>query len=140
LVAPSEARVPDCKWRGRAFGGGVFCYTFFKAQARRGKLQDMRFLAWASWLSFGAAVLAAGALLFSHWGVNARALGAGDAGLALFFSFLAAFLGIGSLYAAPLLALVGVLTLFFQRHAGLRFLAASVACAVPLAVLTWLER
>jgi len=38
------------------------------------------------------------------------------------------------------LVVLGVLSLFFQRRVGLRFLAAAVVTALPLVVLTWLER
>lgn len=100
----------------------------------------MRFLAWASWTSLGVAILGAAAMLFCVWGVNAGPLGAKDAGLALSFSFSAAVIGVASLYAAPALALAGVSTLFVQRRAGLVFIAAALACALPLALLTLVER
>lgn len=97
----------------------------------------MRFLGWASWLSLAVAVLAAAAALFSQWGINADSLGAHDAGLALHFAFAVAFVSLGSLYAVPVLAVVGMFALFFQRNVGLRFLAAGVAAAVPIAAMTW---
>jgi hypothetical protein len=100
----------------------------------------MRFLAWTSWLSLGVATLAAAAMLFCVWGVNAGPLGAKDAGLALSFSFAAAIIGVASLYAAPVLALAGISTLFVQRRAGLVFIGAAAACALPLAILTFMER
>jgi hypothetical protein len=102
---------------------------------------DERFaglLGWASWLSLWLALLAAVTALFSHWAVDG--LGTRDMGVALFFAFLAALLGIGTLYAAPALALAGLLAFLYQRHAGLRFLAAGAICGIPLAVLTLLER
>lgn len=97
-----------------------------------------RILAWASWASLGLAAAAAATVLFSQWAVNG--LGARDMGLALFFAYLAALTGIGTLYAAPVLTLAGIAALFVQRRAGLRFLAAGAVCAIPIAVLTLLER
>jgi hypothetical protein len=96
----------------------------------------LRLLGWASWLSLAVAVLAAIAALFSQWGINADSMGARDAGLALYFAFVVAFVSVGCLYAVPILALVGVLSLFFQRNVGFRFLAAGAVAAVPIAVLT----
>ena len=58
-------------------------------------------------------------------------------GIALFFSFLAALTGVATLYAAPALTLLGLITLFFQRGSGLRFLAAGAVCGIPLAVLAY---
>ena len=46
---------------------------------------------------------------------------------------------VGSLYAAPFLAAVGLLSLLIQRRTGLRFLLAAALTALPLALLTWLE-
>lgn len=94
-------------------------------------------LRWASWLSLGLALLAVATALFSHWAVDG--LGARDMGVALSFAFLTALIGVGTLYAAPALALAGLLAFFYQRNAGLRFLAAGAICAIPLAVLTLLE-
>jgi len=95
-----------------------------------------RFLSWASWLSLGIALPAAATAVFSQWAVNG--LGARDMGIALFFAFFGAATAIGSMYAAPVLTLVGVVTLFFQRLAGLRFIAAGAVCGMPIAVLTLL--
>lgn len=92
-------------------------------------------LAWASWLALAAALLAAATSLVARWGVNAESLGAHDAGIALYLSFLGAFASIGALYAAPALALAGLASLRFQRDAGLRFLAAAAACALALVPL-----
>lgn len=96
-------------------------------------------LVWGSWFSLLSAVLSALAILFSLWAVNAKHLGIHDMGLALFFSYVAAAALVGSLYAAPALVLLGGASLLFQRRAGLRFLAAGVVCAVPLAVVMWLK-
>lgn len=100
----------------------------------------VRILQWVSWLSLGGAVLIAVTALVCQWGVNAESLGARDAGLALFFAFLGAVALVGSIYATPVLVALGVLTLFFRRHAGFRFLVAGAVTALPAAVLTWLER
>jgi len=97
-------------------------------------------ISWVSWLSLGGAILIAAVALLCQWGVNAESLGAHDAGVALFFAFLGAATLIGSTYAAPLLGVLGVLAFAFQRPAAIRFLAAGAACALPIAVLTWLER
>jgi hypothetical protein len=99
-----------------------------------------RLLVWASWLSLGGAVLVTLTALFCRWGVNAESLGAHAAGLAISFAFIGAAASIGSIYAVPVLAILGVLSLSFQRGAALRFLAASATCVIPLVVLTWLER
>jgi hypothetical protein len=99
-----------------------------------------RVLAWGSWLSLGGAVLTALTALFCQWGVNAESLGARDMGLALHLASVAAIALVGSLYAAPVLAALGFLSLFLQRRIGFRFLAAGAVTALPLAVLTWLER
>src|SRR4051812_43809654 len=99
-----------------------------------------RLLVWGSWLSLGGAVLATVTALFCHWGVNAGSLGAHHEGLAIGFAFVGAVALIGSTYAVPVLAILGVLSLSFQRRAALRFFAAGATSAVPLAVLTWLER
>jgi hypothetical protein len=99
-----------------------------------------RLLVWGSWLSVAGAVLVTVTALFCRWGVNAESLGAHDQGLATALAFVGAVALIGSTFAVPLLAILGVLALFFQRRAALRFLAATAICAVPLAVLTWLER
>ncbi len=96
------------------------------------------FLALASWLALGIALAAAATALFSHWAVNG--LGTTDLGLALFFAMLGAASAIATLYAAPVLTLAGVATVFFERRSGLRFLAAGAVCGLPLAVLTLLER
>lgn len=92
-----------------------------------------KILAWTSWLTLAAAVLTAATALLARWGVNAESLGAHDAGIALYLSFLTAFASIGALYAAPVLALAGLASLRFQRDAGLRFLAAAGVCALALA-------
>lgn len=99
-----------------------------------------RIISWASWLSLGGAISIAAVALFCQWGLNAESLGAHDTGAALFFAFAGAATLIGSTYAAPLLGVLGVLTFAFQRPAAIRFLAAGAACALPIAVLTWLER
>jgi hypothetical protein len=99
----------------------------------------LRVLAWASWLSLVVAVLAAATALFSQWGVNAESFGARDMGLALSFAFVGGVILIGSLYAVPVLVVLGVLSLFVQRRAGFRFLAAAAVTALPLVVLTLLE-
>jgi hypothetical protein len=75
---------------------------------------------------------------FCQWGVNAGILGARDMGLALSLAWVAAIALIASLYATPVLVALGLLSLIFQRHAGLRFLAAGAVTALPLAVLTWI--
>lgn len=98
-----------------------------------------RVISWASWLSLGGAILIAAVALFSQWAVNAESLGARDAGVAIYFSFVGAATVIGSTYAAPLFGVLGVITFAFQRPAAVRFLAAGAACALPIAVLTWLE-
>jgi hypothetical protein len=98
-----------------------------------------RVLAWASWLSLVLAVLAAATALFSQWGVNAESFGARDMGLALNFAFVGGVILVGSLYAVPVLVVLGVLTLFVQRHSGYRFMAAAAVTALPLAVLTLLD-
>jgi hypothetical protein len=97
-------------------------------------------IASASWLSLGAAILVAAIALFCQWGLNAESLGAHDAGVAIFFAFVGAAMLIGSTYAAPVLGVLGVLLFAFQRPAAVRFLAAGAVCALPIAVLTWLER
>jgi hypothetical protein len=99
-----------------------------------------RVLAWVSWLSLAIAVLTAVTALFCQWGINAESMGARDAGLALYFAFVVAVALAGSIYAVPVFVIMGVLSLFLQRRAGFRFLAAGAVAAVPLAVLTWLER
>jgi hypothetical protein len=78
--------------------------------------------------------------LFCHWGVNAQSLGARDAGLALSMAFVGAAALIGSTYAVPVFGVAGLVSLFFQRRAALRFLAAGAVSAAPLALLAWLER
>lgn len=97
-------------------------------------------ISWASWLSLAGAICIAAVALFCHWGVNAESLGARDAGVALFLAFVGASTLIGSTYAAPVLGVLGVVTFAFQRPAAVRILAAGAACALPIAVLTWLER
>ena len=99
-----------------------------------------RVLAWVSWLSLAVAALMAVTALFCQWGVNAESIGARDAGLALYFAFLVGLILVGSTYAAPILVVLGVLSLFFQRRVGFRFLAAGAVTALPLVVLSWLER
>jgi hypothetical protein len=99
----------------------------------------MRVLAWVSWVSLAVAVLTAATALFCQWGVNAESFGAHDAGLALYFAFVVAVALAGAFYAVPVLVVLGVLSLFLQRHAGFRFLAAGAVTALPLAVLTLLE-
>jgi hypothetical protein len=97
-----------------------------------------RGLNWFSWLSLAAVLLAAGGALFCEWAINADSLGAHDMGLALSCATIGALLLLGSVYAVPVLAGLGALTLYFQRPAGFRFLIAAAVAAVPLAVLTWL--
>ena len=99
----------------------------------------LRVLAWVSWLSLVVAVLTAATTLFCHWGVNAGPFGARDMGLALFFSIVGAVALVSSFYAVPVLVVLGVLSLFLQRRAGFRFLAAGAITALPLVLLTWLE-
>jgi hypothetical protein len=98
----------------------------------------MRVLAWVSWLSLAVAVLTAATALFCQWGVNAETFGARDAGVALSFAFVVGVASVGSLYAVPVLVVLGVLSLFLQRRVGFRFLASGAITALPLAVLTWL--
>ena len=74
----------------------------------------------------------AGTAVIARWGVNAESLGAHDAGIALYLSFLGAYASIGALYAAPVLALAGLASLPFGRDAGLRLLAAAAVCALAL--------
>ena len=100
----------------------------------------VRGLSWLSWLSLGGAVLLAVTALFCHWGVNADSLGARDMGLALFLAAVAAVALVGSVYAVPVLVALGIVGLFLQRSAGVRFLVAAAGTAVPIAVLTWLEQ
>jgi len=96
------------------------------------------FLAGASWICWGAAAAVAATSLFCHWGVNAAALGKYNMGLAILLSFTGAVaLGV-SVSAAPVLGIVAVVSLFFQRGAGLRFLAAGATAALPIVVLSWL--
>ena len=99
----------------------------------------MRVLAWVSWLSLAVAVLTAATALFCRWGVNAGSFGARDMGLALYFSIVGAVALVGSFYAAPVLVVLGISSLFLQRRVGFRFLAAGAVIALPIAVLTWLE-
>ena len=103
-------------------------------------LLGMRVLAWVSWLSLAVAALMAVTALFCQWGVNAESIGAHDAGLALYFAFVVAVILVGSTYAVPVLVVLGVLSLFLQRRVGFRFLAAGAVTALPLVVLSWLER
>lgn len=105
-----------------------------------GNMGRASLVAWASWLSLCGAILIAATALFCQWGVNAESLGAHDAGVALFLAFVGAATLIGSTYAAPVLGVLGALSFTFQRHTAVRFLAAGVACGLPIAVLTWLER
>jgi hypothetical protein len=98
-----------------------------------------RILGWVSWASLAGAVLAALTALFCLWAVNAESLGARDMGLGLFLAWASAAALVGSLYAAPFLAAVGLLSLLIQRRTGLRFLLAAAVTALPLALLTWLE-
>lgn len=99
-----------------------------------------RFVVGASWLSLVVAVLITVVALFSHWGVNAEVLGAHDAGWALFLAFVGAFALVGATYAVPVMLVIGLLSLSLSRRSALRFLAAAGVCAVPVAVLTWLQR
>jgi hypothetical protein len=99
-----------------------------------------RLLLWGSWLSVVAGILVAAIGLFSHWGVNAATLGASDAGLALSLAFLGGAALIGAMYAAPLLAVVGLLVLFIERRSAIRFLIAAAILATPLATVAWLDR
>jgi len=97
----------------------------------------IRILAWSSWFVLGASAITALVASLAHWGVNAESLGAHDAGVALFLAFVSAFALIGSLYAAPVLTLIGLGSMFLHRDAGLRFLAAAVIISIPLVVLAW---
>lgn len=103
-----------------------------------GASRTARLLGWGSSAIVALAVPIAAAALFSQWAVNG--LGARDMGLALFFAFLAAVTGVTSLYAAPVLTLAGLVTLYFRRGTGLRFLAAGAACGIPVAVLALMGR
>jgi hypothetical protein len=96
-----------------------------------------RILAWSSWFALGASALTTVVALFAFWGVNAESVGAHDAGLALLLAFTSGFALVGSLYAAPVLTLIGLGSLFLHRDAGLRFLAAAVIISIPLVVLAW---
>ena len=98
-----------------------------------------RLLVRGSWLSLGTAVMVALTALFCQWGIDARSLGAHDAGWAIFLASVGAIALVGSTYAAPVLAALGLLTLSFQPRAACRFLAAGATFAVPLAALTWLH-
>ena len=84
-------------------------------------------------------MLAALTALFCQWAVDAESLGARDMGLGLFLAWTGAAALVGSLYAAPFLAAVGLLSLLIQRRTGRRFLLAAAVTALPLALLTWLE-
>jgi hypothetical protein len=96
-----------------------------------------RLLVWISWFGLSAAVLVASSALFCQWAVNAGRFGARDAGLAIIFAFVGAVALSVSLYAAPALSLLGGLSLFVQRRAGLRLIAASAIFAAPLVILPW---
>lgn len=98
-----------------------------------------RVLAWVGWLSLTLAVLTAATVLFCQWGINAESIGARDMGMAMNFAIVVAVASVGALYAVPVLVVLGVFLLFFQRRAGITFLAAGAVTALPLAVLTWLE-
>lgn len=98
----------------------------------------MRFVELLSWLALVGGFLAAVTALVCHWAVNAESLGAHNAGSALFCAFVGAATLVGSTYAAPILIVLAILSSFFQRRAALRFLASGAACALPIAVLTWL--
>jgi hypothetical protein len=63
-----------------------------------------------------------------------------DMTVALILSFAGAITLIGSTYAAPVLGIVGVLSFAFHRQVALRFLAAGLISALPIAIFTWLER
>jgi hypothetical protein len=97
-------------------------------------------IGWISWLCLGSAILIATLALLCQWGVNAESLGARDTGVAIFLAFVGAATLVASIYAAPVLGVLGVLSFAYQRPAAVRFLAAAAACALPIAVLTWLER
>jgi hypothetical protein len=99
-----------------------------------------RVLAWLSWLCLGTSALIASAALFAQWAVNAEAFGARDMGWALSMATLSAVAGVGSLYAVPVMVALGVLSLFFQRRAAIRFLVAVALTVLPLAAMTWLPR
>jgi len=99
-----------------------------------------RLLVGASWFCLIVAVLTAVVALFSHWGVNAEVLGAHDAGWALFLALVGAVALVGATYAVPVMLVIGLLSLSLSRRSALRFLAAGGVCAVPVAVLTWLQR
>ncbi len=101
--------------------------------------RTIRYVAWSSWSLLALAVLAAATALISHWGVNAQWLGARDLGLAILLAYVAATALIGSTFAAPVLALFGLVSLYFDRRSASRFLAAAIVSALPILVLTWLE-
>ena len=100
----------------------------------------MRVFAWVGWLSLAAAVLTAATALFCHWAVNAESFGARDMGLALSFSIVGAVALVGSFYAAPVLVVLGVFSLFRQRRIAFIFLAAGAVAALPHTVPRWLWR
>jgi hypothetical protein len=99
-----------------------------------------RFLPGLSWFLLGVAILVSAAGLLSLWAVNVEGLGARNAGLAIFLAFAGTAGLMGTTYAAPVLALMGIAALFVHRDSGLRILAAGVACSIPIALLTLLER
>jgi hypothetical protein len=97
----------------------------------------MRILTWLSWLSVPVAILMAATALVCQYGINAGALGAHNLGLAILFADGLAFALVGTFYAVPVLLVLGVISLFFLRHVGYKFLAAAAICASTLAVVSW---
>ena len=82
-------------------------------------------------------MLAAVLTILARAAVNAEKLGAHDFGLALFLSTWG---GVGLVLltrGAPILAIAGVATLFFEKKSGLRFIAAGLVSLIPLAVFSW---
>src|SRR4051812_48144447 len=98
----------------------------------------MRALAWASRLSVAAAMLVAALALFSRYAVGAESLGAHNLGSAITSSIVLSIALVGSLYAAPLLLVLGAISWFFQRQSGYRFFAAAAICALPLVAVSLL--
>ena len=92
----------------------------------------------ASWISLGAAAAVAVTVFVCQWGFKAASLGEANAGWAMFFSITGMAALMVSVYAAPVLGVAGLLSLFFQRLAALRFLVAAATVALPVAVLIWL--
>lgn len=83
-------------------------------------------------IALALSALAACFALFVRWAVDAEAIGAHDLGAAILFVFAGAAVLVGIFWAAPALALVGIVTLRFDRSSGVRLLAAAVLCSIPL--------